>query len=215
MGRSPGQRAGITRADVVAAGRAILRDEGLAAVSMRRVATRLAVAPNALYSHVADKDALVDLLIDAVLDGIEAPAGGPWRTRVAAILTDTRTALLAHGDLVPLFLSRQTLGPNALRLGEAILAALDAGGIRGEAGVQALQLLLIHTIGASTFEVARRDDPDPVTRQRRGQARAAALDPATHPHTSGQNEAISRYSGDTVFQLGLRLLLDGLARDTG
>lgn len=198
---------------MVAAARAILREEGLAAVSMRRVAARLDVAPNALYSHVADKDALIALLVDAMLDGIEAPSRGPWRDRVARILTDTRTALLAHGDLVPLCLSRQTIGPNALRLGEAILAALHVGGIRGEAGIRALQLMLVHTIGASAFEVARRDDPDPTSRQRRGQETAAALDPATHPHTVGQSESISRFPCDTVFQLGLRLLLDGLARE--
>lgn len=198
---------------MVTAAREILHSEGLAAVSMRHVAARLAVAPNALYSHVADKDALIDLLIDAAMDGIEAPTRGPWRGRVAKILSETRTALLAHGDLVPLCLSRQTTGPNALRLGEAILAALHAGGIRGEAGVRALQVLLVHTIGATAFEVARRDDPDPATRQRRGQARAAALDPATHPHTADQSEAISRFPGDNVFQLGLGLLLDGLARE--
>ena len=213
--RTPGQRAGITRDNVVAAARAILHEEGLAAVSMRHVAARLDVAPNALYSHVADKNALIALLIDAMLDGIEAPTSGPWRDRVTKILADTRTAMLAHGDLVPLCLSRQTIGPNALRLGEAILAALHVGGIEGEAAVRALQLMLVHTIGASAFEVGRRDDPDPVSRQRRGQETAAALDPATHPHTSGQSEAISRFPGETVFQLGLRLLLDGLARDAG
>ena len=215
MVRTPGQRAGIGRGDVVAAARAILRDEGLTAVSMRRVAARLDVAPNALYSHVADKDALVNLLLDAVLDDIEVPTRGPWRNRIAKILTETRTALLAHGDLVPLFLSRQTLGPNALRLGEAILAALHTGGIQGEMSVRALQLLLVHTIGSSTFEVARRDDPDPVRRQQRGQQTTAALDRSTHPHTADQSEAISRFPGDTVFQLGLRLLLDGLAREAG
>lgn len=214
MVRTPGQRAGITRADVVAAARAILRDEGLAAVSMRRVAARLDVAPNALYSHVADKDALIDLLLDAMLDGIETPTRGPWRGRVVKILTETHVALLAHGDLVALCLSRQGIGPNALRLGEAILAALHTGGIRGEAGVRALQVLLVHTIGASAFEVARRDDPDPARRQRRGATTAAALDRATHPHTSGQSEAISRFPGDTVFRLGLDLLLDGLAGQT-
>ena len=193
---------------------AIPRADGLPAVSMRHVAARLAVAPNAIYSHVPDKDALINLLLDSVLDDVAVPTRGGWRKRIETIMADTRQALLANGDLVPLFLSRQTLGHNALRLGEAILANLHDGGVRGDAAVRALQVLLVHTIGASAFEVARRDDPDPANRQRRGQETTAALNPATHPHTMEQSAAISRFPGDAVFQLGLRLLLDGLARET-
>lgn len=215
MARTPGQRAGISRADVVAAALAILHDDGLPAVSMRHVAARLDVAPNAIYSHVPDKDALIDLLLDSVLDDVAVPTRGSWRRRIEAILAGTRQALLANGDLVPLFLSRQTIGPNALRLGEAILSYLHDGGVRGEPAVRALQLLLVHTIGATTFEVGRRDDPDPAARQRRGQETTAALDPTTHPHTAEQSAAMSRFPGDTVFRLGLRLLLDGLARENG
>lgn len=213
MARTPGQRAGISRTDVVVAALAILHDDGLPAVSMRRVAARLDVAPNAIYSHVSDKNGLIELLLDSMLDDVAVPARGSWRDRIESILAGTRRALLAHGDLVPLCLSRQTIGPNALRLGEAILGCLQDGGVGGEAAVRALQVLLVHTIGSTAFEVARRDDPDPVARQRRGQERTAALDPATHPHTAAQNAAISRFPGDTVFSLGLRLLLDGLARE--
>ena len=210
MKRSPGKRAGIGRDDVIATALAILRREGLDAVSMRRVATELGVAPNALYSHVPDKSALVDALLDAVLVDVAVPTRGGWRRRLVGILTDTRRILLAHPDLVPLFLARQTVGTNAMRLGEAMLDALDDGGIRAEPAVHAMQVLLIHTIGAAAFEIPRRDDPDPLARQRRGQAAAEALE-TTHPRTHANAEPLSRPPGDTAFRLGLEWLLDGMS----
>jgi TetR/AcrR family transcriptional regulator, tetracycline repressor protein len=88
MGRSPGERAGIRRDDVVEAALAILRRDGLDAVSMRRVATDLGVAPNALYSHVPDKSALIDAMMDAVLVDVTVPVRGGWRARLEGTLAD-------------------------------------------------------------------------------------------------------------------------------
>ena len=210
MKRPPGVRAGISRDDVLGAALALLRSDGLSAVSMRRVAEAVGVAPNALYSHFPDKHALVDALMDEVLGGVDEPTRGNWRSRIEAILSDTRRVLLAHPDLVPLFLARQTTGPNAMRLGEAMLAALDRGGIRGPRAVLALQSLLVHTIGASAFEIPRRDDPDPDGRRRRGEAATRALPQREFPHTTALGEEIARYPGDAVFRLGLESLLDGL-----
>jgi TetR/AcrR family transcriptional regulator, tetracycline repressor protein len=198
---------------VIVAALAILRRDGLDAVSMRRIATELGVAANTLYSHVPDKSALIDALLDAVLADISVPEGGGGRRRLEAILADTRRVLLDHPDLVPLFLARQTVGENAMRLGEAMLAALDDGGVRGERAVRAMQVLLIHTIGAAAFEIPRRDDPDPAARQRRGQQAAAAL-AATHPRTSASAEPLSSYPGDEAFRMGLEWLLDGMSITT-
>lgn len=209
--RTPGQRAGLSQSDVVAAARAILHGEGVAAVSMRRIAAGLGVAPNALYSHVADKDALLDLLLDSALADIDLSPAGGWRDCVEAVLADVRRALLADADLVPLFLTRQTIGPNAVRVAETVLGHLDRGGVRGPDGVRVFQVLLVHTVGATAFELGRRDDPDPPARRRRGRQTALALDPAGFPHMTSQATAMSQYPGDTVFRLGLRLIMDGLA----
>ena len=209
--RTTGQRAGISRDDVVAAALGVLRDEGLDAVTMRRVAGKVGVAPNALYSHVPDKSAMVGALLDAVLADIAVPSGGPWRARIEEILADTRRVLLDFPDLVPLFLARQSVGPNALRLGEGLLEALHEGGVNGPEAALALQALLIHTIGATAFEVPRLRDPDPEGRRRRGNRAVQELDSATHPRTTALGPASVRYPGDAVFALGLRLLLDGLS----
>ncbi|WP_438854353.1 TetR/AcrR family transcriptional regulator [Agromyces sp. M3QZ16-3] len=206
MGRTAGQRAGLTRQQVTDAAMELLREDGLDAVSMRRVAERLGVAPNSIYAHVADKAALVDDLIDAMLAGVPTPTDDGWRARIERVMRDSRRELLAHPDLVPFALVRQSVGPNALRLGEATLGALREAGLDGAAAVTGLQLLLVHTIGSAAFETGRTRDPDPAARGRRGRERAAEFGGVT----AELSEPISRWSGDEVFERGLGWLLDGL-----
>ena len=210
MTRTPGQRAGLTRERVLAVALTTLRRDGLDGVSMRRVAAELGVAPNAIYSHVPDKEALLDGLLDAMLADVPTPARGDWRTRIRTVLRHTRRVLLEHPDLVPHFLARQVTGPNALRLGEVVLAQLARGGVTGPEAVTALQVLLVHTIGGAAFEAPRRADPDPRGRAARGRAAASRLDPAAHPHSVALAGEISVHSGDAVFEQGLRWILDGL-----
>lgn len=212
--RSPGQRAGLSREQVLGAALAVLRSDGLDAVTMRRIAAELEVAPNALYSHVPDKAALLDGLLDLVLAEVRLPERGGWRARVEAMLTDARRVLLEHPDLIPSFLARQTTeSEHALRLGEAVLAQLARGGIEGEQAVRALQVLLVHTIGSAAFDAPRRRDPDPVARAARARAAASGLDLAGFPRTRALAAGLAHHPGDAVFAAGLRWILDGLAAD--
>ena len=143
----------------------LLREDGLDAVSMRRVAERLGVAPNSIYAHVADKAALIDDLIDAMLGDVPTPTDHGWRERIERVMRDSRRALLAHPDLIPFALVRQSVGPNALRLGEVTLTALHETGLNGPESVTGLQVLLVHTIGSAAFETGRAQDPEPAARQ--------------------------------------------------
>ncbi len=213
MGRERGERAGISRQDVISAALAIVRADGLDALSMRRVATALGVAPNALYSHVADKAELVDALLDAVLADVAIPRRGDWRTRIERLLLDSRRVLLGNPDLVPLFLARPNNGPNALRLGEALLEQCHRGGMVGEEATRALQVLLVYTIGATAFEVPRVRDPAPETRRRRGVQAVEQLDPRKFPLTTAAAGALASHPAEDLLRLGIRWLLDGLAAD--
>ena len=213
MGRERGERAGLSHDQVVKAALEILRVDGLDALSMRRVAAELGVAPNALYSHVPDKAGLIDAVLDAVLADVVIPSQGAWRARIERLLLDSRRVLLDHPDLVPLFMARQTNGPNALRLGEALLEQCHRGGMSGEQAARALQVLLVHTIGATAFEVPRLRDPAPEERRRRGRQAVAALDPDAFPHTTRTAAALASHPGDELLRLGIRWLLDGLAAE--
>src|SRR5688500_10680999 len=96
--RAPGQRAGLDRATVVAAARRLIEEGGLERLTMRRLAAELEVLPNALYSHVVDKAALLDAVLDDVLGSIPVPATarGDWRRGLRTLMADTRAVLLAH-----------------------------------------------------------------------------------------------------------------------
>jgi len=147
--RTPGRRAGLSRTAVLDAANDLLAESGLAALTMRAVATRLGVAPNALYSHVVSKTALVDDLLDGRLALVtETDADGDPTGGLHAVMTSTREVLLGRPDLVPLYLARQgARGPNARRLGDIMLTLLDRAGVTGDDAQEALRVLIVYTIG--------------------------------------------------------------------
>ena len=164
--RTPGQRAGLTRAGVLAAARDLVAEEGTGGLTMRALARRLGVLPNALYSHVSTKDALVDALLDDLLAEVEAPdpAVADPVAGLRTVMASTYRVLVAHADLVALYISRQgARGANAQRLGEVMLTLLARLGVTGERALDARRVLIIYTIGFAAFSPRPplEADPDP------------------------------------------------------
>jgi AcrR family transcriptional regulator len=161
--RGPGQRAGLSRDRVLDVATDLLAERGT--VTMRAVAQRLGVAPNALYSHVTDKTELVDGVLDRVLAQVEAPRPGPDVDPGEALyrlMYSTHEVLLRHPQLVPAFLARQgARGPNAQRLGAVMLEHLAAAGLTGDAAREALRVLIVYTIGFAAFDGAPDERPLP------------------------------------------------------
>lgn len=188
--RGPGQRAGLTRAAVLAAARDLLAAGGVEALTMRALARRLAVAPNAIYSHVRDKTQLVDALLDDLLAEVETPspdAADPAEA-LATMMTSTYHVLTTHPDLVPVLLARQgARGENAVRLGAVMDALLASAGVRGPAAVEARSVLIVHAIGSAAFATGTPLGPD-----------------GERPIPSGESER--------TFAHSLRWLLAGITR---
>jgi AcrR family transcriptional regulator len=139
---------------VLAGARELLAERGLDALTMRELARRLEVTPNALYSHVASKTALIDGVLDDVLAEVRTP--DPERADPSeglhALMASTYEVLLAHADLVPLYLARRgARGPEAQRLGDVMLALLARGGIDGARAREALRVLIVYAIGFAAF----------------------------------------------------------------
>ena len=152
--RGPGQRAGLTRAAVLGAARDLLADGGLDAMTMRALARRLQVAPNALYSHVASRTALLDELLDDLLAAVPVPDAGRDDpvTALSGLLHATFDVLTAHPHLVPLYLARQgARGPHAVALGEVMDALLAAAGVAAASVPQARRVLIVHALGSAAF----------------------------------------------------------------
>lgn len=206
--RSPGARAGIGTVDVVSAARAVYESDGIDALTMRAVARELGVAPNALYSHVPDKDGLVDLLIDALLADIPLPSRrAPWDGTIVKLMSDSRAVLSRHQALLPQFMSRQTTGPNALGLGEALLSQLARGGVEGVAAVTALRILLVYTLGFVAMELPRARDADPDARRIASEAASSTAGARSRRLA----RELSQHPDTTTFETGLRWLLAGIA----
>ncbi len=213
--RGPGQRAGLRPRAVIAAARSLVEREGLAAVTMRRLAGDLGVAPNTLYSHFADKTALLDAVLDDVIGEIQPPDPHTvdWAEGLVALMGQTRRLLLDHAELIPLFLSRPRRGRNAIRLGEVTLELLARGGIQGQRAVRALRALLIYSFGFAALQAPWLTEPQPDQRHARSQAALAAA-PGEFPNVARLAALLSSQPTDEDFQAGLRWLLAGIAGRT-
>lgn len=159
MPRTPGQRAGLTHEAVLTAARDVFAERGLEGLSMRAVAGNLGVAPNALYSHVTDKTALVDALLDDLLASLAPPpADADPVGGLRAVMLATFDLLVRHPDLVPFYLARQgARGPRARALGDAMAVLLARLDVTDEAARRVVRALIVHTLGFAALATA--DDP--------------------------------------------------------
>jgi AcrR family transcriptional regulator len=162
--RLPGQRAGLSRDDVLSAARALLDEGGLDALSMRAVARRLGVAPNALYSHVAGKTELLDAVLDETLAAIDEPPPGAAAAEpaaaVLALMCSAYEVLAARPALVPLYVMRQgARGERSARFGEVLDGLLERLGLPAARIPEVRRVLIVHTIGFASLAAQSPDDP--------------------------------------------------------
>jgi TetR/AcrR family transcriptional regulator, tetracycline repressor protein len=193
---------------------ALLDEHGPGALSMRRLADRLGVAPTALYTHVRGKADLIDGLIDQVYAGLtlKPDPDGDWTQQLTTLSQAIRAHLLAHPAVVPYALQQPGLGPHSLRLGEAIYNVLRPAGFSDQAVVGIVYALLTYILGFVALEVPRAGT-DPQTSDefvRRMWAFFAALPPGEFPHTVELAPLLARISTDNQFEFGIRTFLAGL-----
>jgi TetR/AcrR family transcriptional regulator, tetracycline repressor protein len=193
---------------------ALLDEQGPGALSMRRLADRLGVAPTGLYTHVRGKADLIDGLIDQVYAGLSPNPNpsGDWTQQLTTLSQEIRQHLLAHPAVVPYALQQPGLGPHSLRLGEAIYDILRPAGFSDQAVVGTVYALLTYILGFVALEVPRAGT-DPQTSDefvRRMWAFFAALPPGEFPHTVELAAQLARISTDDQFEFGIRTFLAGL-----
>ncbi len=182
---------------------------------MRRLAKRLGVAPNALYTHVRGKADLVAALVDEVYADVDLvpQASDQWTEQLAALSRTLRQHLLIHPSVVPLALQQRGLGPHGLRLGEAIYNVLRPAGFSDEAVVGTVSALHTYVLGFVALEApgAGTDHDGDDEFVRRLSAFFAALPPERFPHHVELAPLLTRFSSDDQFEFGLRTFLTGLA----
>lgn len=128
--RGPGRTAATSLPAILDAAMAVIRAEGLAALTMRRLADELGVWTRTLYHHVgADKDRLVTLVVDAIAATIDRPPPDvAWDERLRRLLHGMYDALCEYPGIAEYLHEQGVPGPNGIALGEAVaLAVHDAG----------------------------------------------------------------------------------------
>ena len=221
--RAPRAKPPITRGAIVAAAIPILDAEGLAAVSMRRVADALGTGPASLYQHVANKDELLELVFDAVAGEIELPAVDEhdWQGALKQLVREIRTTLSSHGELAYVTLGRVPTGPNALAVSERMLAIMRAGGVADKVAAYAVDVIALF-VGATSYEEsirARGLGPDPTGEKIQAhvaeiRAYFKALPPERFPMLSSMADALTAFDEeqeDERFEFALDMLVGGLA----
>src|ERR1700754_855933 len=147
----------LSQEQIVKAALDLLDTEGIEGLSMRRLGARLGSGATSVYWHVANKDELLDLAIDAVMGEVRAPTPDePWRPAAEAMVRELRDVLLRHGWITGLFGVRPNIGPNAMRLGEGTMAMLVNAGFGPQDAAYAASLLSTHAIGSATPGAAGR-----------------------------------------------------------
>jgi predicted RNase H-like nuclease len=210
-------RSPLTRDRVVAEALVLADERGLAALSMRALAGRLGVEAMSLYHHVANKDALLDAMVDAVFGEMHLPStagGGTWRAELRERSVSGRRVLAAHRWAVGLMDSRRTPGPATIQHHDAVIGCLLADGFSLPQTATAFALLDAHLYGFMLQELALPF---------RGEADLAALGAemlgpevrAAYPHFTAfaLGHALQPgYAFGDEFEVGLDLVLEAIER---
>jgi AcrR family transcriptional regulator len=201
---------------VVDAALAILKSDGLDAVTMRRVAGELDTGAASLYVYVAGREGLLQAMLDRVTAAIELEVADPahWRSQLHSVLQRTRDALVAHPGIAAMTLADPPTTEAVLRLPENLLGILLAGGIDPQGAAWACDIFLsLVTAVAREDDVRRergRSDQDRRTQADELLQKFAGLPPDRFPLISAHAAQFVAGDSDERFRYAVDVVIDGL-----
>ena len=211
------QRAPLTRERVLLAGVAFADEHGIASLSMRKLGQALGVEAMSLYNHVANKDQLLDGMVDLVFSEIELPQpGAGWKTAMRDRAESARQALGRHSWAINLMSTRTSPGPATLRHHDAVIASLRAGGFSVAMTAHAFSLLDSYIYGFALQEATLPMGETEEATVEVAKSMLAQVPRDVFPHLSELTvEHILQpgYDYGKEFEFGIDLILDGLQRD--
>ena len=207
----------LSREAIVGAGLQIVREEGIDALTMRRIAQALDTGPASLYVYVANRDELWELLFDAAIAAVTTEPTDParWREQLQGLAARIVHVMAEeYPGIARLAMAHIPSGDNALRISESMLSLLKAGGASDQAAAYAADLLSLY-VTAIPYEESlyRKLYSDPEHEQReveRLAERFGALDEERYPTLAALGPALTRGDGRERFELGLDVIINGL-----
>lgn len=208
-----GPRISLTRELVLRAALTILDESGVEALSMRLLGTRLGVEAMSLYNHVANKDDILDGVLDLVVEEIAIPGpGADWRPAMKERAVSAWQAFKRHPWASALMDSRLSSHPARLRYFDTILGTLEGAGFSLAQAARAFSLLDSYVYGfcRQGLNMASSGEKEA---EKRAQAFRENI-PEAYPHLARMAEEAMKtgYDEGADFDFGLGLILDGLER---
>ncbi len=215
VGDAPAERTRLTRERVLLGAVSVADAGGIASLTIRSLAQELGVKPMSVYHHVANKDEILDGIVDIVFGEIDLPpADGQWRAAMHRRAASARQALRRHPWAIGLLESRTTPGPATLRHHDAVIGALRAGGFSVPMTAHAYALIDSYVYGFALQEAGLPFE-GPETVAEVAEPMLAAFPDGAYPHfveLATEHVLQPGYDFGDEFEFGLDLILDGLAR---
>jgi AcrR family transcriptional regulator len=216
--RRRGPRRSLSEHEILDAAMALLDEGGPDAASIRGIAARVGVAPNAVYTYFPDKAAVVKALVDRLLGEVDhdvfSGSSQPWRQRVEALALELRQRLSAHPGAVALMIGEPLDGPHAMALGERLLELLSAAGLSATDAARAAYLLIVYVFGSLALEIADVHETGPLPPEdSRAATRRRVLSTTSsdhYPRAAAAEATMAGYITTEQYVWGLHRLLDGI-----
>jgi AcrR family transcriptional regulator len=210
----PQERAPLTRERVLRGAVAVADAGGIASLTIRSLARELGVKPMSVYHHVANKDEILDGIVDIVFSEIELPSpDGEWRSEMRRRAGSARAVLRRHPWAIGLLESRTSPGPATLRHHDTIIGTLRAAGFSVEMTAHAYALIDSYVYGFALQEAGLPfEGADTAAEVAQGMTEAFASGQYPHLVELATDYVLQPgYDFGNEFGFGLELILDGLA----
>jgi AcrR family transcriptional regulator len=210
--RAP-RRVPLSRERVLDAAIKLADQGGLESLSMRKLGQELGVEAMAVYYHFANKDEVIDGIVDIVFSQIDLPASGvDWKSAMRQRAVSLRDVLLRHRWAIGLMESRRKPGPANLRHHDVVIGSLRSAGLNMPTIAHAYSLVDSYVYGFALFAMNLPFDPsEEVADLGQGVLRAYPVN--AYPNLVAYISAMRPgYNYGDEFEYGLDLILDGLDR---
>ena len=213
--RDTAARPRLSRERVLQGAVAVADKGGIAALTIRSLAAELGVKPMSVYHHVANKEEILDGLVDLVFAEIELPTiGGEWHEEMRRRAASAREAMRRHPWAIGLVETRTSPGHATLRHHDAVIGTLREGGFSVEMTAHAFALIDAYVYGFALSEATLPfNGPDTVPEV--AEQMMEYFTPDEYPHLLGftvEHVMKPGYDYSEEFEFGLGVVLDGLAR---
>ncbi|GAA1465253.1 TetR/AcrR family transcriptional regulator [Microbacterium thalassium] len=212
-------RTPLSRARVAEAAVALADDVGLDGTTMRRLADDLGVTPMALYKHVANREELVDAMVDHIVGEMIAPdadpdavTAGTWKSALRAQVTASRAVVLRHPWSVEAIETRTLASPVVLAYMDRLMRILFAGGLSADLVHHAMHALSTRMWGFTRDVLPTPSMPDDPAERASALAGFAEAYPGIVRMATTAPHAGAECDSDAEFAFALEILLDSFER---